>query len=346
MPYVQKTLEEATFEHNKNHTWNFKDLFKRKDYMYLQRDKTVKSCFVCGKYNHTASTCFYYLQQQRNLKQQLFEKTTKNKKVRSYEARSTQFRKFISPPRQIANVKPPKAKQSCIIRGESGHFAANFKFNPFNQFSQSSSSASTKQPSNKDNTWVVDSGCSRHMTGNRSILLDFRKLYGGYVAFGSNSKGGSIIGQGTVSNERMSIERVNYVKELKFNLMSVSQICDQKHWMLFINEECFVLSSGLSKTPPEKILLTAQRKENLYVLDMNKVTPSGSVSCFLSKESVNEAALWHRRLSHVNVKTINKLVKENLVRGLPDKEFQLEDHCIACLKGKQHKSSHKTKKIN
>ncbi|KAI3821373.1 hypothetical protein L1987_08940 [Smallanthus sonchifolius] len=149
------------------------------------------------------------------------------------------------------------------------------------------------------------------MTGNRSILSNFRHFNGGYVSFRSDSKGGSVTGQGTVSNERMSIEKVNYVKELDFNLMSVSQ-----------------------------------RKENLYVLDMNEVTPSSSVSCFLSKASVDESALWHRRLSHVNIKTINKLVKDNLVRGLPDKEFQLEDHCIACLKGKQHKSSHKPKTLN
>ncbi|KAI3827948.1 hypothetical protein L1987_02037 [Smallanthus sonchifolius] len=128
--------------------------------------------------------------------------------------------------------------------------------------------------------------------------------------------------------------------------MSVSQVCDQKHWMIFTDKECFVLSPGLSIPPPEKILLTAQRKENLYILDMNEVTPSGSVSCFLSKASVDESALWYKRLSHVNIKTINKLVKNNLVRGLPNKEFQLEDHCIACLKGKQHKSSHKPKTLN
>ncbi|KAI3811069.1 hypothetical protein L1987_20785 [Smallanthus sonchifolius] len=91
VPYVQKTLEEATFEHNKAHPWNFKDLFKRKDYMYCERDKLAKSCFVCGKYNHTASTCFYYLQQQRNLKQHAFEKTKKNKHVRRFEAKTTQF---------------------------------------------------------------------------------------------------------------------------------------------------------------------------------------------------------------------------------------------------------------
>ncbi|KAI3827048.1 hypothetical protein L1987_01110 [Smallanthus sonchifolius] len=60
MPYAQKTLEEATFEHNKNHPWNFKDLFNRKDYVYFQRDKIAKSCFVYGKYNHTArSPCLH-----------------------------------------------------------------------------------------------------------------------------------------------------------------------------------------------------------------------------------------------------------------------------------------------
>ncbi|KAI3744685.1 hypothetical protein L1987_57774 [Smallanthus sonchifolius] len=150
------------------------------------------------------------------------------------------------------------------------------------------------------------------MTGNRSILSNFRHFNGGYVAFGSDSKGGSITGQWTVSNERMSIDKVNYVKELDFNLMSVSQVCDQKHWMLFTDKEGFVLSHGLSKPPPENILLTAQRKENLYVLDINEVNPSGSVFCFLSKASVDESALWHRRLSH----------------------------------GKQHKSSHKPKTLN
>ncbi|KAI3717294.1 hypothetical protein L1987_68829 [Smallanthus sonchifolius] len=128
--------------------------------------------------------------------------------------------------------------------------------------------------------------------------------------------------------------------------MSVSQVCDQKYWMIFTDKECFVLSPFLNKPTLEKILLTAQRKDNLYMLDMNEVTPSGSVSCFLSKASVDESTLWHRRLRHVNVKTINKLVKGNFVRGLPNKEFQLEDHCIACLKGKQHKSSHKPKTLN
>ncbi|KAI3744904.1 hypothetical protein L1987_58000 [Smallanthus sonchifolius] len=135
VPYVQKTLEEATFEHNKAHPWNFKDLFQRKDYVYFQRDKTALSCFVCGRYNHTASTCFHYLEYQRNSKQHAFEKTNKNKQVRSYDAKATKFRESLSSPR----VKVPKPKQTCIICGESDHFAAKCRFNPFNQFAKCSS---------------------------------------------------------------------------------------------------------------------------------------------------------------------------------------------------------------
>nr|GEY11088.1 putative reverse transcriptase, RNA-dependent DNA polymerase [Tanacetum cinerariifolium] len=55
--------------------------------------------------------------------------------------------------------------------------------------------------------------------------------------------------------------------------------------------------------------------------------------------TLDESMLWHRRLGHVNFKTINKLVKENLVRGLPTKHFKNEQTCVACLKGKKHKAS-------
>ncbi|KAI3706164.1 hypothetical protein L1987_76422 [Smallanthus sonchifolius] len=177
VPYVQKTLEEATFEHNKAHLWNFKDLFKRKDYVYLSRDKLAKSCFVCGKYNHTASTCFYYLQQQTNLKQHAFEKTNKNRKVRSSEAKATHFRNYLSTPRKQLS----KPQQTCIIYGESDHFAANCEFNPFNQIlhqaphkqKPTSMRTSTEKPSankvKKDkHTLVVEPSAASKNVGNQA----------------------------------------------------------------------------------------------------------------------------------------------------------------------------------
>nr|GFB16097.1 ribonuclease H-like domain-containing protein [Tanacetum cinerariifolium] len=69
---------------------------------------------------------------------------------------------------------------------------------------------------------VIDSGCSRHMTGNISYLSDFEELNGGYVAFGGNPKGGKITGKGKIKSGKLDFDDVYYVKELKFNLFSVS----------------------------------------------------------------------------------------------------------------------------
>ncbi|GKA93667.1 putative ribonuclease H-like domain-containing protein [Tanacetum coccineum] len=65
--------------------------------------------------------------------------------------------------------------------------------------------------------------------------------------------------------------------------------------------------------------------------------------CLLAKASSDEAKLWHRRLGHLNFKNLNKLVKGNLVRGLPSKSFKNDHTCVACQKGKQHKASCKAK---
>nr|GFC99673.1 ribonuclease H-like domain-containing protein [Tanacetum cinerariifolium] len=73
---------------------------------------------------------------------------------------------------------------------------------------------------------VIDSGCSRHITGNMSYLSDFKELNGGYVAFGRNPKGCKITGKGKIKTRKLDFDDVFYVKELKFNLFSVSQMCD------------------------------------------------------------------------------------------------------------------------
>ena len=80
---------------------------------------------------------------------------------------------------------------------------------------------------------MVDSGCSRHMTGNISYLTDFEEFDGGYVAFGGNAKGGKITGKGKIKTGKLDFEDVYFVKELKFNLFSVSQTCDKKNNVLF-----------------------------------------------------------------------------------------------------------------
>nr|GEW59984.1 ribonuclease H-like domain-containing protein [Tanacetum cinerariifolium] len=88
----------------------------------------------------------------------------------------------------------------------------------------------------------------------------------------------------------------------------------------------------------EQTLLKIPRKDNMYSFDMKNIVPKESLTCLVAKATLDKSLLWHRRLGHINFKNINKLVQENLVRGLPIKRFENNQTCVACLKGKQQRA--------
>nr|GEV28678.1 putative ribonuclease H-like domain-containing protein [Tanacetum cinerariifolium] len=193
---------------------------------------------------------------------------------------------------------------------------------------------------------VIDSGCSSHMTGNISNLSDFEELNGGYVAFGGNPKGGKITGKGKTKTCKLDFDDVYFGKELKFNLFSVLQMCDKKNSILFIDTECLVSSPDFKLPDKHQVLLRVPRENNMYNVNLKNVVPSGDLTRLFAKATLDESSLWHRRLGHINFKTINKLVKGNLVRGLPIKVFENDHSCVACKKGKQHRASCKSKPVS
>ncbi|GJU95683.1 putative ribonuclease H-like domain-containing protein [Tanacetum coccineum] len=98
-------------------------------------------------------------------------------------------------------------------------------------------------------------------------------------------------------------------------------------------------------------LQTAQNstQSSLEVVEVISLLPDenqGGLACLIAKATTDESNKWHRRLGHVNFKNLNKLVKGNLVRGLPSKIFQNDHTCVACQKGKQHKASCKAKAVS
>ncbi|GJT83257.1 retrovirus-related pol polyprotein from transposon TNT 1-94 [Tanacetum coccineum] len=129
---------------------------------------------------------------------------------------------------------------------------------------------------------VIDSRCSRHMTGNMSYLTDYEEIDGGYVA---------------------------------------GWILEEPPTGVKITGKCTI------KTVP--------RKNNMYSVDLKNIVPKGGLTFLFAKSTSDESKLWHRRLGHLNFKTMNKLVKGNLVRGLPSKLFENDQTCVACQKGKQ-----------
>nr|GEU57736.1 hypothetical protein [Tanacetum cinerariifolium] len=159
---------------------------------------------------------------------------------------------------------------------------------------------------NIDDKGYWDSGCSRHMTGNISYLSDYEPFDGRYVSLGQG--GCKITRKGTIKTGKLEFENVYFIKDLKYNLFSVSQICDNKNNVLFTDSECIVLGRDFKLLDDANVLLKAPRQHNM-------------------------------RLGHLYFKTMNKLVRHNLVRGLPTKCFENDHNCTACLKEKQHKAS-------
>nr|GEW73126.1 hypothetical protein [Tanacetum cinerariifolium] len=161
---------------------------------------------------------------------------------------------------------------------------------------------------NIDDKGYWDSGCSRHITGNISYLFDYEPFDGGYVSFGQG--GCKITGKGTIKTE------------------------------------CIVLERDFKLLDDVNILLRTPRQHNMYSTNLNNIVPHRDLTCLVAKASADECVLWHRRLGHLNFKTMNKLVTHNLVRGLPTTCFENDHTCTACLKGKQHKASCKSKLVN
>ncbi|GJU57470.1 putative ribonuclease H-like domain-containing protein [Tanacetum coccineum] len=189
-------------------------------------------------------------------------------------------------------------------------------------------------------------GCSRHMTRNKSFLTDYQEVDEGFVAFAGSPKRGKITRKGKIRAGKLNFEDVYFVKELKFNLFSVSQMCDKKNSVLFTETECLVLSPDFKRLDENQVLLKVPRQNNMYSFDLKNVVPLGDLNFLFLKVIIDESNLWHRRLGGINFKTLNKLVRGNLVRGLPSKLFENDHTCVACQKGKQHKASCKTKLVS
>ncbi|GJX51452.1 ribonuclease H-like domain-containing protein [Tanacetum coccineum] len=127
--------------------------------------------------------------------------------------------------------------------------------------------------------------CSRHMTRNKSFLIDYQEINGGFVAFGRSPKGGKITGKGKIRTGKLDFE----------------------------DTECLVLSFDFKLLDESQVLLKVPRQNNMYSFDLKNIVPSGGLTYLFAKATIDESNLWHRRLGHINFKTMNKLVRGNLV---------------------------------
>nr|GFB01524.1 hypothetical protein [Tanacetum cinerariifolium] len=160
--------------------------------------------------------------------------------------------------------------------------------------------------------WYLDSGFSKHMTGDRYQLINFVQKFLGTVKFG-NDHVAKIISYGDYQIGNVTISWVYYVEELGHNLFSVWQFCDSDLKVAFRQHTCFI--HMMASSP-------------IYLL---------------SKASKTKSWLWHRRLLDLNFGAINHLARQGLVRGLPKLNFEKDHLCSACAMGKSTKKTYKPK---
>ncbi|GJR29254.1 retrovirus-related pol polyprotein from transposon TNT 1-94 [Tanacetum coccineum] len=185
--------------------------------------------------------------------------------------------------------------------------------------------------------FIVDSRCSKHMTGNLKLLTNSVEKFLGTVKFG-NDQIVPILGYGDLVQGTITIKRVYYVEGINHNLFSVGQFCDADLEVAFRKSTCYIHDLKGND------LLTGSRGTDLYSITLQDSTTPNPI-CLMAKATSSQAWLWHCRLSHLNFDTINLLSKNNIVNGLPRLKF-IKDHlCSSCELGKEKRKSFHTKTI-
>nr|GEY60523.1 integrase, catalytic region, zinc finger, CCHC-type, peptidase aspartic, catalytic [Tanacetum cinerariifolium] len=157
--------------------------------------------------------------------------------------------------------------------------------------------------------FIVDSGCSKHMTGNLKLLTNFVEKFMGSVKF-RNDQITPILGYGDLVHGTITIKRVYYVEGLNHNLFSISQFCDADLEVAFQKSTCYI------RDVKGNDLLTGSHGTDLYSISLQETSFPNPI-CLMAKATSSQAWLWHRRLSHLNFDTINLLSKNEIVTGLP-----------------------------
>ncbi|GKB78333.1 putative ribonuclease H-like domain-containing protein [Tanacetum coccineum] len=234
-----KTHRETVKEQN---TCNQSPKVDKRDWNGLMSKKlglgygfTRKACFVCGSFGHLIRDCDFH---EKRMAKQVELNKKKSKGIGQGENRTiwNKYAKIESPKQVCSNNNDPQQ----TLKGKG----------------------------------IVDSGCSRNMTGNKAYLVDYQEFKGGFVVFRGSK--GKITGKGKIRTGKLDIDDVYFVKELQdFNLFSMSQMCDKKNKVLFTDTECLVLSPDFKLPDDNQILLRIPRQNNMYSFNLENIVPTG-----------------------------------------------------------------------
>nr|GEU29504.1 hypothetical protein [Tanacetum cinerariifolium] len=275
-----------------------------------------KACFICGSFVHVYINCTHYQRKTRvsgnnynRVDYNYYAKTTHPSAQRNMTPRAVLLKTDLRPfntARPVYNAHPKPTVPSARPMAHFSKQAQSTVQRPF--YKQTTlTNRYFHQKANTVGPRVVYTARPYIAQVNTVRAKRSNEFDGGYVTFGGGAHGGRISGKGILKTDIFDFENVYFVNELKFNLFSVSHMCDKKNCVLLTDTECLVLSSNFKLPDESQILLKIPRKDNMYSFDMKNIVPKESLTCL-----------------------------DNLVRELPIKHFENDQTCVACIKGKQH----------
>lgn len=193
-----------------------------------------------------------------------------------------------------------------------------------------------KQINYKDD-WIVDSGCSNHMTGDKKKLMGTSEYQGEQVVVTANNSRlpithiGSTIIVPHYSQRPVQLQNVYHVEGMSKNLLSVSQMTSTGNFVLFGPNDVKIYKDLKIIGRP---IMEGKRVESVYVMSAE--------TAYINKTRKNETAdLWHARLGHVSYGKLKEIMKKSMVKGLPNLDVRDDIVCAGCQYGKAHQLPYK-----
>ncbi|XP_021816111.1 uncharacterized protein LOC110758542 [Prunus avium] len=272
----------------------------------VKKPKFVPTCHRCGLTGHIRPVCHMYKK----------DKTRKlsSKSKRNLRSLQDQVDHLLNEVTKIAKLVSLKISSPIVPRSTwitKSHAKCLVVLNAF--------------AASNINSWYFDSGCSKHMSGDRSVFSSLSPFDGGTVTFGGGHKS-QVVGKGTVCIPGLpELKNVRFVEGLTSNLISVSQLCDDGIVEVrYSKHGCKIIGKG-----GNEIVSMSRSRDNCYCID--GVNDAKEVVC---NKVVNETSvLWHQRLGHVNFRDLHKLSKRELVSGLPKLDKSDQHVCEGCQMG-------------
>ncbi|GJT66619.1 hypothetical protein Tco_1018099 [Tanacetum coccineum] len=234
---------------------------------------TARACFVCGSLSHLIRDCDFHekrmaKQAELNNSMRMKFSQTKIRPIWNNVQRVNHKNQFV--PTAVLTRTGKIPVNTARASGTNNVSTARHDFNRQAVPTNAAMKVIDFKPIALKHKGIIDSGCSRHLTGNKAYLAAYQEFNGGPVAFGGSK--GYITSKGKIKTRKLDFEDVCFVKELQhFNLFSVSQICDKKNKVLFTDSECLVLSPEFKLPDENQVLLRIPRQNNMYSFNLKNI---------------------------------------------------------------------------